>query len=165
MSRTPINRLSLIARYEHNHFRGWIVTARRRGKRFRCYFSDRPSGRKAALHAAQVFRDKLVTRLPPPTKIKRTFIRNTTGVIGVSRVKERTRSGRLFVRYVAQWPLRGGKNGRATFSVDLYGEQEAFRLAVAARRAGLRDFSPKITWGIAWIDLSIDKNSFKKALT
>jgi AP2 domain len=139
VSRKLIKRLSLIARYEHNHFRGWIVTAKRRGKRFRRYFSDRPNGKKAALHAARVFRDKLVTRLPPPIKIKRKYVRNTTGVIGVSRIKECTRSGRPFVRYVAQWPGRGGKNGRATFSVDSYGESQAFRLAVAARRAGLRE--------------------------
>ena len=40
--------------------------------------------------------------------------------------------------YVASWPERNGKRGKATFSVGLYGEKEAFRLAVAARRTGLR---------------------------
>ena len=127
----------LIQRYEHNHS-GWVVTTRRRGKRFRRFFSDKPKGRRNALRAARAFKDKLVVQLPRPTKIKRTDIRNTTGVIGVARVKERTRIGRWFARYVAQWPDRSGKNGRATFSVGLYGEQEALRLAVAARRAGLR---------------------------
>ena len=79
-----------------------------------------------------------MAQLPRPTKIKSTDIRNTTGVIGVARVKERTRSGKLLVRYVASWPERKGKRGKATFSVGLYGEKEAFRFAVAARRAGLR---------------------------
>jgi hypothetical protein len=50
-------------------------------------------------------------------------------VIGVARVKERTRSGKLLVRYVASWPKRDGKRGKATFSVGLYGEKDAFRLA------------------------------------
>jgi len=52
--------------------------------------------------------------------------------------KERARSGKWFVRYVAQWPDRGGKQGRATFSVALYGERQAFGLAVLFRQAGLR---------------------------
>lgn len=129
----------LIQRYEHNHFYGWIVTVKRRGKRFRRYFSDRPNGGKAALAAARVFRDKLLARLPRPTKIKHKDVRNTTGVIGVARIKERTRSGRWLTRYVASWPKRNGERAKATFSVGLYGERDAFRLAVAARRAGLRE--------------------------
>ena len=80
-----------------------------------------------------------MSQLPPPTKVKRRDIRNTTGVIGVARVKERTRFGKLLVRYVASWPKLSGKRGKATFSVGLYGEKEAFRLAVASRRAGLRE--------------------------
>ena len=99
----------LIQRYEHNYFHGWVVTAKRKGKRFTRYFSDTPLGRRKAFRAARAFRDKLVSKLSPPTKIKRRYIRNTTGVIGVARVKERT----------------------------LYGEKEAFRLAVSCRRAGL----------------------------
>ena len=65
--------------------------------------------------------------LPQPTKIKRKDVRNTTGVIGVARVKERTRSGKLLVRYVASLPEHNGKRGKATFSVGLYGEKEAFQ--------------------------------------
>jgi hypothetical protein len=133
-----MNREPLIQRYEHN-YSGWLVTTKRRGKRFVRYFSDQPKGRRKALCAARSFRDKLVAQLPPPTKIKRTDIRNTTGVIGVARVKERTRSGKLLMRDVASWPKRNGERGKASFSVGLYGENEAFRLAVASRRAGLRE--------------------------
>src|SRR5690349_19498220 len=129
----------LIQRYEHHGFTGWLVCATRRDRRFRRYFSDHPHGRKKALHAARVFRTKLVARLPAPTKVKRRYIRNTTGVIGVARVKERTRSGKWLVRYVAQWPTSGGGNSaRVSFSVGLYGEEEAFRLAALSRRKGLK---------------------------
>jgi len=76
--------------------------------------------------------------LPRPTKIKGTDIRNTTGVIGVSRIKERTRSGKVFVRYVASWLKHNGERGKESFSVGLYCEREAFRLAVIARRAALQ---------------------------
>jgi hypothetical protein len=129
----------LIHRYDHNHFHGWVVCTKRQGRRFVRYFSDRPKGRRTALRAARAYRNKLVARLPQPSKIKRSYICNMTGVVGVARVKERTRSGKWFIRYVAQWPMRSGKNRRATFSVRLYGESEAFKLAVASRRAGLRD--------------------------
>jgi hypothetical protein len=86
----------LIRRYEHHHFKGWCVATKRAGKRFTRYFSDRANGRAAALRAARKFRDELVSVLPNPVKIKRTYIRNTTGVIGVARIKEWTRAGRPF---------------------------------------------------------------------
>jgi len=54
-------------------------------------------------------------------------------------VREYSRSGKLTVRYVASWPERNGDRGKATFSVGLYGENEALRLAVVSRRAGLRE--------------------------
>ena len=130
----------LVRRYEHNYFRGWVVGTQRQGKQYQRYFSDKPHGPRESLRTAGVFRDKLLARLPPPTKIKRTDIRNTTEVIAVASVKERTRSGTLIVRYVASWPTRSGKRGNASFSVGLYGQKQAFTLAVSARRAGLRDF-------------------------
>ncbi len=55
----------------------------------------------------------------------------------MARVKHRTRTGLLTWRYVASWPTREGKAGRATFSVDLYGEKQARDLAIEARRRGL----------------------------
>ena len=44
-----MNREHLIRRYEHNYFRAWVVSTKRRGKRFVRYFSDQPRGRVAAL--------------------------------------------------------------------------------------------------------------------
>lgn len=131
-------RLHLILRYEHNHFRGWRVATKRRGKRFAKYFSDKPKGRAHALRTAKAFRDSLVLRLPPVTKIKRRYILNTTGVIGVARTKERTRGGKILRRYVASWPKPNGERGKASFSIGFYGETEARRLAVEARRDGLK---------------------------
>ena len=44
-----MNREHLIRRYEPNYFRGWVVSTKRRGKRFVRYFSDQARGRVAAL--------------------------------------------------------------------------------------------------------------------
>jgi hypothetical protein len=127
-------------RYEHHYFRGFVVATKRRGKRWVEYFSDKPDGRAAAHRRAREYRDALLASLPRPTKLKRTCRTNLTGVIGVARVKESTRSGRPFVRYVASWPREGGARGKASFSVALYGEADARRLAVKARRAGVEAF-------------------------
>ena len=132
-----MSRERLIRRYEHNYFRGWVVSTKRRGHRWVKYFSDRPQGRAAALRRAREYRDRLVARLPRATRVKRTFVRNTTGEVGVARVKERTRAGTMFVRYVASWPAPSGARMKASFSVSLYGEARAKRRAVRARRQGL----------------------------
>lgn len=133
----------LIRRYEHNYFSGWVVSTKRRGQRWVRLFSDKPWGRTAALRHACEYRDQLLSELPWPTKVKRTFVLNTTGEIGVARVKERTRAGRPFVRYVATWPTRAGKRMKATFSVGLYGESKAKQLAIHARRQGLAELYSK----------------------
>jgi AP2 domain len=129
----------LIQRYEHHGFTGWVVCTTRRNKRFRCYFSDHPNGGQIALQAARAYRGKLLSRLPPPRKTKITNKRNTTGVMGVCRQEVRRRSGRLFARYIAEWPKSDGTKGSASFSVNLYGEEDAFELAVYCRRKGLRE--------------------------
>jgi len=127
----------LIRRYEHHYFTGWVVATMRRGKRWVRYFSDKPGGRAAARRAARAFRKELLEMLPPARKVKRTYNRNTPGVVGVARVKERTRAGRPFYRYVASWPHPDGSQGRASFSIAKYGEARARGLALQARRAGL----------------------------
>lgn len=128
---------SLIRRYDHHYFRGWVFATKRRGRRWVKYFSDKPHGRLEALRQARKYRDALLPHLPPATKVKRTYVRNTTGEIGVALVKDRTRSGRVILRYVAQWPTREGLRAKATFSVALYGKLKARQLAVNARRRGL----------------------------
>jgi len=135
-----MKREPLIQRYEHNHFRGWVFATKRRGRRWVKYFSDRPDGRARALQRAREYRDRVVARLPRPTKIKQTYRLNLTGVVGVARTKERTRRGSILARYVASWPLDGGGSGKASFSVALYGESDAKRRAIQARQSGVAAF-------------------------
>jgi hypothetical protein len=138
-----VAREHLISRYEHNHFHGWRVTTKRQGKRFVRYFSDKLTGRNAALRAARTYRDELTARLPWPTKVKRKYVLNRTGVVGVALTTERTRSGKLMRRYVASWSRRDGSRGKASFSIRMYGKKEAFSLAVQARIAVLKQLGVK----------------------
>jgi len=139
----------LIRRYEHNYFTGWVVAAKRDCRRYPAkYFSDKPDGRRVALARAKEYRDELLATLPKPHKLKRTYRTNTTGVVGVARVKERTRAGNIAVRYVATWPIRhrtGYKRAKITFSVSLYGEAGAKSRAIQARRAGVAEFLASMT--------------------
>jgi len=45
----------------------------------------------------------------------------------------------VLIRYVASWLRRNGKRVKATFSVGLYGEKEAFRLAHNRLQILIRD--------------------------
>jgi hypothetical protein len=128
----------LIRRIDHNHFHGWLVYITRRGKRLQKYFSDHPRGRHDAKRRAKQFRDRLLATLPPPTRVKTRFSLNTSGIIGVTLSRHRTRAGRIAPRYRATWPTRDGKRATVSFSIGRYGKAEAFRLAVQAREQGLR---------------------------
>jgi hypothetical protein len=41
--------------------------------------------------------------------------------------------------HIAEWPKSDGTTGTASFSVNLYGEEDALELAVYCRRKGLRE--------------------------
>src|SRR5688572_29277771 len=72
-----------VYRYEHNFFRGWVVSVKRAGARHGRYFSDSAHGsRGAALEAALVYRNKLLAALPMPSKVKKSYVLNKTGVVG-----------------------------------------------------------------------------------
>lgn len=123
-----------VLRYEHHHFRGWVVALKRGGKVLDVqYFKDGRGGPEASRHRAIRYRDQAVRRLPPPVKLKTRYSKNTTGVIGVSFVRQRTRAGNLASYYVASW-REEGRNRKRSFSVSKYGKRRAFGLAVEARR-------------------------------
>ena len=130
----------LIARVDQNFFHGFAVRIKRGADRWTKYFSDKPDGPVAALRRARTYRDRQVARLPPPTKLKRTNVANTTGEIGVVFMRDRTRAGNISERYIALWPVKGGGRGKKSFSVAKYGKREACRLAIAARRNGVADY-------------------------
>ena len=130
----------------HSRTHGWMVTIQRRGVIYRKQFSDGVFGGKArSLAAARAWRDEIVARHPPLSKREHAQIlkkNNKSGVVGVCRCYASDKSGskdagkRWF--WVASWVLPDGRARRAKFSVNKYGEEEAFRLAVKARRGALR---------------------------
>jgi hypothetical protein len=126
-----------IYRREANRFCGWIVQVDRGALQWTRPFSDGRGGPLAALRRARAFRRQLVERLPWRSKVKTKHVLNRTGTIGVWRARKRIQAGGWLTRWVAAWPLREGGTRTANFSVRLYGEEEARRRAIEARRRGL----------------------------
>jgi hypothetical protein len=136
---------------------GWLVTIQRRGTIYRRQFSDGVFGGKAkALAEAKAYRDSVVASNPPFSRREHAEIRkknNKSGVVGVCRYcasetrDKATRERRWF--WVASWVLPDGRAKRIKFSVNKYGEEAAFRMAVKARRAALKqmegNFDPGAT--------------------
>lgn len=86
--------------------------------------------------AADKWVDQMRKELPPPSDPRgRMSKRNTSGVVGIWPRMTTYGSGKnmkYYCRWYARWPecpLRGG----VSFSVDMYGDDEAFAMAYLAR--------------------------------
>jgi hypothetical protein len=96
-------------------------------------------GRGRSLLAAQHFRDRLLQRIEPDTRIRRRVPRgrrSKTGVVGVS-VERHVVEGRVYERYVACWPDPEMGVQRRRFLVERYGRERALALAIEARVSGV----------------------------
>ncbi len=123
---------------------GWEVRIQRRGRKHEKFFADRQyGGRRAALQAAKLFRDELEASLRPYSVkelAKKPSARNKSGVVGVRRtlqVEETEEYIYTYAFWVAQWTDGKGKRKTRSFSIDKYGEEEAFQKAIQARTRGV----------------------------
>ncbi len=135
----PRHAMRNVQRYEHNGATSWVVCLKRAGQPHVRYFPDGKVGRAASLRAAIAWRDAMERRLTPWNKLHRRSAVNTSGHIGVSNVLDRTRAGSLVRRWVAHWNGPDGRKRKRSFSVLVYGEADARRRAIAARRAGVAE--------------------------
>ncbi|MDR3413745.1 MAG: AP2 domain-containing protein [Formivibrio sp.] len=114
----------------------------RNGKSFQKYFYDHlHGGTEAALSAALQWRDEVFKAHPVNTKLQQaTHVRknNTSGRPGVFLRKiQRTRKGKVqhYQVWQAQVPEGVTPYRSKSFSIQKYGAEQAFKLAVAAREA------------------------------
>ena len=135
--------------HEPSQTHSWFVTVQRRGRVYHRHFADNVyGGKRYALDAAELYRNRLIARLRPMTRREVCQIvkkNNRSGISGVTRVDamETVRGRPRRRRYwLAQWPIGSGKAKTRKFSISQYGEQEAFRRAVQARRKALRALAP-----------------------
>ena len=128
---------------------GFFVRLQRKGKMYSAFFTDKMhGGRKQALAAAQAHYLKLRKLLGMPRQRSRRWNaeivrrRGKSGIHGVRRVVIRGQSGRRLKYWQAAWSPEFGLVRKRQFSIRKFGENEARRLAIRARRAGVRSMKP-----------------------
>jgi len=128
--------------HKHNH--GFFVRVQRAGKIHSAFFSDKKFGsREKSLAAAQRGlirlrrRAALVKSSPRRWNAEVVRRRGKSGIHGVQRIIDRgVKPWRKY--WKATWSPELGKVARKQFSIRKHGEEKAKRLAIRARRAGLR---------------------------
>lgn len=135
-----------IMRIDHaaSHTYGWRVTLQRRGEIVVSLFSDGVyGGKRNALKAAIARRNTLLNQHSPVehqlwvrTRLRRN---NTSGIPGVGRydVLDNRETGHRRIFWLASWINEHGASRKRKFSVLLYGERQAKRLAIAERERQL----------------------------
>lgn len=132
-----------ITRVDTGATHGYQVRMRREKKSFDKFFSDsRFDGKRGSLEAAREYRDKLNVENPISRKnlTDKKAPPPSSGVRGVRLEYLTVANGGYETTYgfwVAQWSPEPGVRKTRRFSVDKYGDAEAFRLAVEAREKGV----------------------------
>ena len=123
----------------HNH--GYYVRVTRNHKTQSKFFADKSNGgKRSALRAAKLYEAELFERAEANGKKRKQTLssRNTSGVLGVTRgVWEE--SGRPAAYWQAAWVGSKGERMNRKFSVNKHGEEKARRLAIKARRTGVKE--------------------------
>jgi len=128
-----------------NRTYAWVVQVQRDYKKTVKMFTDnRYGGKRKALNAAIEFRDQLISSDTHHYHLKkRNVVRrnNSSGVAGVGRYEAidnpNTNHRRVF--WLAMWDDEYGVRRQKRFSVLLYGEDKAKKLAIAERKKKLKE--------------------------
>ncbi|MEM6885359.1 MAG: AP2 domain-containing protein [Verrucomicrobiota bacterium] len=139
--RTGLKGISRIDQEEkHNH--GWFVRVTRKGKTYSAFFTDKKHGGKGkALAAAKVGLEKLRAKYPPMSRkeFARVQRRKTkSGIVGVTRLTKKVK-GKDYDFWQATWSPRTGVIEKKVYSITKYGEDKAKKLAVKARKEGIKN--------------------------
>lgn len=120
---------------------GWQVRLQRRGKKYAKYFADRQwNGVRGSYSAAREWRDDLIKKMQTRDQAPRICEkspRNSSGVVGVSKVSVLGPNGSTYYFWQATWCPEPGVRRSVKFSVRRHGDKQAFRLAVEARKEGV----------------------------
>lgn len=120
---------------------GWQVRMQRRGVKYAKFFSDTMHGdADLALLNARKWRDDLVEEVTreEQARICRCSKRNSSGVVGVSKIKVTASNGCIYEFWQATWSPEQGVRKSVKFSVRRHGDEIAFQLAVEARNQGIQ---------------------------
>ena len=129
---------------EKKNQHGWLVRMMRDGEKFQKFFYDGTHGGKMnALRRAKEYRDELLRQYPPSVRgnmFNRINSRNTSGYAGIHKTRSIKR-GYSYEVWQAGWVLPDGQqiNRKFHYSPDGRSEAAALKLAIKARKAGLKE--------------------------
>ena len=119
---------------------GFQVRLQRRGIKYAKFFADGNYGHpQRALHAARQWRNALLEKLTDQARICERSPRNSSGVVGVSKITVCSSNGNTYHFWQATWSPAPGRRRCVKFSIKRYGDREAFQRAVEARTEGISD--------------------------
>lgn len=137
-----------ISRIDSDRFctHAWRVKLTRRGIDHVKNFPDkRWGGKHKALVQAKVFRDELLEKHPPLSRLEFCSVlrsNNQSGISGVYRYAKnfKLKNGKIKESWYweATWPIGKSKQSHRSFPVNEYGEAKARRLAIRARKEALK---------------------------
>lgn len=117
---------------------GWQVRIQRRGVKYAKFFADANHHHQAhALENARNWRDALLKKLADQARVCERSPRNSSGVVGVSKITVVAANGSSYQFWQATWSPMPGKRRCVKFSIKRYGDRQAFQLAVEARTEGV----------------------------
>ena len=125
---------------------GWQVRLQRKGVRYGRFFSDSAwGGSEGALREAVAFRGAVIreveethARLKSSIRSHRApAARNKSGVVGVTRIVQRSASGVEYHFWQASWTRGDGVRRTVRYSVLKYGDHDAYQLACEARKRAI----------------------------
>ncbi|MCP5538184.1 MAG: hypothetical protein H7A51_18375 [Akkermansiaceae bacterium] len=118
---------------------GFQVRLQRRGIKYGKFFADGVHGHpQRALQAARQWRDALLEELADRARVCERSQRNSSGVVGVSKITVIASNGNSYQFWQATWSPAPGQRRCVKFSIKRYGDREAFQLAVEARTEGIQ---------------------------
>ena len=134
-----------LSRVDNPSSHGWMVRIKRGKERITKFFGDNAhKGKRLAQYAARDFRDAQLKRLVAEGKLPRAEKlvcrqkRNRSGVIGISRFIKKAANGKESPYYAIYWTPSVGVAKSTTISIQKYGEERAFKMAVALRNQKLK---------------------------
>lgn len=121
---------------------GWWVRFKRREKKFHEFFSDNKFGsEEKSLEAAKLYRNAIETELGI-AKVDSGVggAKSKSGITGVNRaisISKKNYGTYTYYFWQAHWTDKSGIRRSKRFSVSRWGEEEALRMAIEARRNGM----------------------------
>lgn len=129
-----------ISRIETSSTFGWYVRVYRNKKTYSKFFSDSKFGGKdKALEMAISQKEELnkliigIPKKPTKRRVVTTDMRNTTGVLGVSRTSKKAPNGKSYECYTVSWRPQPKVQKSTSFSIKKYGEEKALEMAIQLR--------------------------------